>query len=461
VVLPAALTLVLAFRAGGYFPGETAVAAAVAISAASAVLLLKRPAPLKTKWLALPAGAMLCFGTWALLSAVWSPTPAPAVTEGMRVFLYLGILVLAASLTLPRERRWLLRLLTTSMVVVGTAAFVARALPGFLPFAVDLDAFGLNYPITYANALGLLMAAAIVLCFFLTTAEDEPLPAQALAAAAIPVLSSTLALTLSRGAAIGCFTALAAYMLVSSSRAFLPGLFATLPAALLALAATLDAELLATSDATSSGAVEQAHFVAFMVIFSAANAGALRTLLPRTASGRLTGASFPLWGRLAFVAVVTALGLAFLITVAVPPDSETSARLPDGAAESLESRSHYWRAAFRGFEDQPLTGVGAGAFPSVWAEQGMTPGGARDAHSLYVEVLAELGGVGAVLLAIALISILLALARLAWARSDPAYGAMLAVGLLWTATAAFEWTWEMPAATLWFFAVGGLALGDA
>jgi hypothetical protein len=38
------------------------------------------------------------------------------------------------------------------------------------------------------------------------------------------------------------------------------------------------------------------------------------------------------------------------------------------------------------------------------------------------------------------------------------YGALFAAGLAWALHAGVDWDWEMPAVTLWFFAIGGAAL---
>jgi len=53
------------------------------------------------------------------------------------------------------------------------------------------------------------------------------------------------------------------------------------------------------------------------------------------------------------------------------------------------------------------------------------------------------------------------LARLAYLSRGgdrPLYAALLAVGLAWTLRAGVDWDWEMPAVTIPFLALGGLAL---
>jgi O-antigen ligase len=72
---------------------------------------------------------------------------------------------------------------------------------------------------------------------------------------------------------------------------------------------------------------------------------------------------------------------------------------------------------------------------------------ARDAHSLPLETLAELGLVGFALLAAWAVGVIRAAAR-AW-RAQPAAAAGLAAALLvWAVHACLDWDWEMPALTL-------------
>ena len=81
-----------------------------------------------------------------------------------------------------------------------------------------------------------------------------------------------------------------------------------------------------------------------------------------------------------------------------------------------------------------------------------------NAHSLYLEVLGELGIVGLVLLVIALALILGAFAYRARGPDRALFAALLACGLAWAVHAGVDWDWQMPAVTLWLFALGGAAL---
>ena len=98
---------------------------------------------------------------------------------------------------------------------------------------------------------------------------------------------------------------------------------------------------------------------------------------------------------------MTAAGFAFARSFASP-----TATPVEGAARlrtlSGSSRADYWRVALRTVEAAPLLGSGAGSFRRQWFQHRREPQPARDAHSLYLETLAELGPLGLALLLAAL-----------------------------------------------------------
>ncbi len=87
-------------------------------------------------------------------------------------------------------------------------------------------------------------------------------------------------------------------------------------------------------------------------------------------------------------------------------------------------------------------GSGAGTFERWWLEHRDVPGKARDAHSLYVEIFAELGPVGlAALLAVVAVPIAAAIR----ARRNPLVPSALAGFVTLAAHAGVDWDWEIPA----------------
>ena len=144
------------------------------------------------------------------------------------------------------------------------------------------------------------------------------------------------------------------------------------------------------------------------------------------------------------VAAVAAVGLA--VALSLP----AAGSLVDELAARGGDRPWYWSVAWEEVADAPLTGKGAGTFELAWLERQPVPSQVVDAHSLYLELLAELGLVGLVLLALALAPPLAAAFR--GADAAAAAGGYIAF-LVHTGV---DWDWELPAVT-----VAGLACGAA
>jgi O-antigen ligase len=108
-------------------------------------------------------------------------------------------------------------------------------------------------------------------------------------------------------------------------------------------------------------------------------------------------------------------------------------------------RTAYWRVALEETRARPLLGSGAGSFHVTWERRGLDGVFVRDAHSLYVEALSELGPLGlALTLALVAIPIATAIRR----RGDPLVAAAGAGFVVFAVHAGLDWDWEMPVVTL-------------
>jgi O-antigen ligase len=88
--------------------------------------------------------------------------------------------------------------------------------------------------------------------------------------------------------------------------------------------------------------------------------------------------------------------------------------------------------AWRGGLDHPIVGSGAGTFEILWYEKRPSALVVRDAHSLYAETFDELGIVGVVLLAVALLVPVVAAIRSRRSRLvAPVFGAYVAWVASW------------------------------
>jgi tetratricopeptide (TPR) repeat protein len=121
-------------------------------------------------------------------------------------------------------------------------------------------------------------------------------------------------------------------------------------------------------------------------------------------------------------------------------------------------RIEHWRVALDEFKRERAHGGGAGTFEINWYRYRRTSQTVTDAHSLYIEVLGELGLVGIVLLLTAIVAILTGVARRVNGPDRALFATILAALAAWALAAGIDWHWEMPAVSLGFFALGGAAL---
>lgn len=119
-----------------------------------------------------------------------------------------------------------------------------------------------------------------------------------------------------------------------------------------------------------------------------------------------------------------------------------------------ENRPHYWRVAWQDFEANPLLGSGAGTYGAFWLEHRPVDEFVHDAHSVFLETLAELGLVGLGLLLLAVTVPLLTLRG----RQDPFVSAAAGAYVAFLLHSAVDWDWEFGAVGLLGIACGGAVL---
>lgn len=115
-------------------------------------------------------------------------------------------------------------------------------------------------------------------------------------------------------------------------------------------------------------------------------------------------------------------------------------------------RAHYWRVAWAEYRGHPFLGSGAGTFGDFSLAGGPPESFSRTPHSLYIQVLAELGPVGLFLVVAALTLPLLRLRN----PHHPLVAAAAAGYIAFLLHTGIDWDWELPAVTL-----AGLFCGTA
>jgi tetratricopeptide (TPR) repeat protein len=125
---------------------------------------------------------------------------------------------------------------------------------------------------------------------------------------------------------------------------------------------------------------------------------------------------------------------------------------------SGNGRAEQLRVAWDAAKRHPVIGNGSGTYEYIWYEHRPDLGVVRDAHSLYLETLAELGVVGLGVLGTALFVLLVGGVR---ARRTRFAASGTAAFVAWAAAATFDWHWEVVGVTLTALLAGASALGTS
>ncbi len=139
---------------------------------------------------------------------------------------------------------------------------------------------------------------------------------------------------------------------------------------------------------------------------------------------------------------------AFLDLGAGPASAQaTRNRLVSGSG----ARYDYWRIAFKGWRDRPLAGLGAGGYSLPYFQERRTSETIRQPHSIELQVLAELGLVGGLLLAALLAAVAWGLSRALRRRLDGPDRHLLVAGAglftAWLVQTSVDWLHLLPGLT--------------
>jgi hypothetical protein len=465
-VLCFGLVLFLGLEGGGYDPlvhDQVGIAAWWALLATVAAGLLPRrrlgPAALAA------LGLLAAFALWIGLSLIWTESVEKTFTDFARALSYVAIFALVLASRDGRETQRLIGAVAAAIVAVATVALLSRLHPDWFPTAQQTGRIlesedRLSFPLNYWNALAALTAIGVPLLLQLASGGRWILT-RAAAAAALPAMILVIYLTLSRGGIGATAIAVVVFLVVAADR--LPKL---IPLAIAAAAGALLVALAHDRTALHEGlanatAREQGDELLPIVIVVCAAVGALQAAV--TALGRRWRR--PDWSRpskqgaWAGVAIGAVVVLVVALAAGAPGrvsdawgefkegggPGEGSERLSSAAGES---RYQFWSSTVDENATAPLIGTGSGTFRFWWAREGDADETVRDAHSLYMQTLGELGIVG----------LLLLLAFLAWVSaaglraallSDAAERSRLAAALagftVFLLTAAVDWMWQVPA----------------
>jgi O-Antigen ligase/Tetratricopeptide repeat len=460
VALGALTVVASATPQGAYFPTSWGWAAlALGWIAALAVVLRERLSFGEFESYMLVSIGL--FVVWVALSSLWSASVPATVSEVERDIVYpLGLL---AALTVVGKGRATQLLAGTSVgiVLVCTYSLATRLLPERLGVVDQLAGNRLAAPFGYWNALGLFAAIGALLALGFA-AHSRSTALRMGASASLLVLIPTLYFTFGRGPWIAFGLGLIVAVGLDPHRLrLINSTLVIVPIVISAVWLCTRSAALTHQNAALAAAEQQGHRLLLRLVILAA-AAAATTFFFASASrhfsppDRLRAA----WGwSLTFVALAVIVSAVALqggpLSVA---DRAYRSFASSGAGvvdtqnlnnrfSSLSSngRTDLWRSAWQDYRSHPWLGAGAGTYESYWLRHRKNSIKVRDAHSLYLEVLAELGPVGLALL-IAFLAAPLAAAVVA--RRHPLTPAASGAYAAYLAHAAVDWDWEMVGLTL-------------
>jgi hypothetical protein len=450
--------VVVAGTQGGYFPTSWAPSAIVLLSLLAVWLVAGGRTDAGRLDVAF-LGLLAALAGWIAASLLWSDAPAQTALELQRAIVPLAgtaaVLVLAGRSTYRHTAFGLL----AGIVVVSGYGLATRLFPDRLGVYHPVTGYRLSEPIGYWNGLGLIAVVGALLALGIG-AEATKNWQRGAAASALVVLAPTAYFTFSRGAWLALAAGAAAVFLFSPRRLATIGAWCVLlPAPGIAIAAASQAEALTHQREDLSNAVTQGRWLAgaligLAVVAFGAGVGITRlqariALTPpqrRLVGGTLLGA----------VVLVVFVGLARAggPGEAAHRASEAFAAAPAATETDLNNRlfslsgngrGDLWREALSEYEANPVLGSGAGTFERYWQRNPEAGFKARDAHSLYLETLGELGPVG---LSVLLGALAVPFAACLAARRSPVVPAALGAYVAYIVHTAYDWDWELTGVTL-------------
>jgi hypothetical protein len=393
-------------------------------------------------------GALVLLAGWTAASLAWSPTAAGARDEALLTGLYAVVLLVPlVSVPRPRERDAATALVVAVLAALGTATAVRFAV-GANPVSL-LFGGRLNFPITYVNAAAAMFALGFWPAVVLAARRAWPIALRAAALAAASLFLALVVAAQSKGALLGL--AVSSFLLAVLAPARLRLLTAAVIAAAPAAAAVVP--LTAPFRSASEAAAHRPGWAALAVLAVGGVLGLAYAALDRRVE--MGPAGRRRLGRIALLAVALAAvagTVAFFAAVRSPEvfvaerwDAFKQGGAPRTGSSHFTSlgsnRYDFWRVAIGQAESHPLRGIGGRGMYSAYLLHRRSPESPLRSHSLYLDVLAEEGVPGFLLLLVGVGAPLVLLAR---RLRQPAAVAAFGAAVTFFTHAGVDWVWTVP-----------------
>lgn len=424
------------------------------------------------------AGLLASFACFTLASTAWSASAERTLAEFDRAALYLAVLCLAVLAGTPASAAWVCDGIAAGVSGVAVVALLSRFFPdavspGDVATLLPTAHSRLSYPVNYWNGLAILLALALPLLLRAALAE-RALLWRGLALSPVPAIAAAIYLASSRGGGATAIVATVAFIALVSRRSAATAALAVAAAGSAAAIAVLERRPELVNPPLGAGAPgslgRDAAILLLAVCLATACAWALACpLADRAALPRRAGVALATGTIVAAVAGIVAVEPVrqlekFKQAPAFPALGERDFVQSHLFSANGNGRWQFWETALDEFATRPLGGRGAGSYEAWWAQHGDLQAFVRDAHSLYLETLGELGVLGLALLGAAFaVGIGCGLRRLSTARGEQrSLLAALGAGFLaYAAAAGIDWMWELTAVSVLGVCFLGLLTGSA
>ncbi|CAN5726225.1 hypothetical protein BH20ACT11_BH20ACT11_16410 [soil metagenome] len=407
------------------------------------------------------------------LSMIWTISPSLTIQELLRSAMYLATFAVAlAAVSYRRQAAPIVDAICLVIAPVAGYGLLQKIYPASFPVSAT-SPDRIDSTLEYANTFAMVVALGIMLGLARMGSLRSPL-ARAVYAALLLCLCAALFFTFSRGgfAALGLGVAVFFVLCGDRLRSLANLLLLSLPALWLVYR-TQDHAALYQSGAPQAEQLAAGGALLTDLLIAAAAAFVLQLAYSMVAMrrGLQSGARRAL-GALAVVGVVALVGVGGFAALGAVSDSGGEGAT-SGVQERLTSldslRYTYWKVGLEAWREQPLTGTGAGTFEYTWLQERPIDTGVKQIHNLYLEQGTETGIFAfAAMLGFALVLPLYigtaALRMPGGGPGEPESGrrtllaGLAAAIVVYLFSSVLEWHWYIPASTLIFFILAGVAV---
>ena len=421
--------------------------------------------------------ALISLALWTVVSLAWTPSRDLAIDYAERTLLYAAAFAAGLWLTNLLNRR--MALAVVPLAVAGAAVCAVTIFTGWTmdsPATLLDEEDTLDFPFGYRNAQACFAVMILFLGATIAARARGSAKLRCGGAALGAVCGALLLLGQSRGSVIGLLAGAVVFLLASPERSR-----ALLALAAIALPVALSAPWMLEPYDVAGGGGDPLDSLRTAMTVALLAGGLAGGLMATVAHFERRVGNFDdierttrrvLLGLVATIALAIPAGLVATSTnpidwvddkIAASGSDDPSANTPSGSRFLYTGglqRSDYWAVALTQFADAPFAGGGAGSFRVRYLQDRESDQAPREAHSIELELLGELGAPGLLLFAGFAAAAVAGALRSRRLGPEAAFltTAALSVGAVYLAQASVDWFWSFAGLTAPVIALLGSAV---